>query len=251
VPRKAAAPPSSPTLPPEKAIPILEGLVRESDEIGREPRDSPRRSEWWHNSLGALQAAFGDEHEIVQQFGIAGYSFSPASEDETRQGLSAKATVLQSAITQLRWRLPDSNQIFLPAGSQHDAFVEIRKIVQQATKELFIVDPWVDHTLWPLLTNIPNTCKIRVLTEHTKGDFLLEAKRFVAQHGVNLEVRRTAAYHDRFVVLDGARCFHLGASIKDAGNKAFALSEFQRPTVVQAAIADADSEWRTSTVVPF
>jgi hypothetical protein len=224
-------------------------LVRESEEITQGPEDSARRSEWWHNSRGALRAAFGENHEIAQQFDNAGLRFSPGTEAEERADQSARVAVLQSAITQLRWLLPDPGQLFLSAGSQHDAFIEIRKIVRQATKELFIVDPWVDHTLWPLLTNIPSACKTRVLTENMKGDFLLEGKKFIAQHGATLEVRRTANYHDRFVILDGMKCFHLGASIKDAGNKAFALSELERASVARAAITDAEAEWLKSTVV--
>ena len=71
---------------------------------------------------------------------------------------------------------------FLPAGSQHDAYVEIRKIIQQATVELLIVDPWVDDSLWVLLSNVPPNCRIRVLTQEMKKDFQLEAKKFAAQH---------------------------------------------------------------------
>jgi hypothetical protein len=145
--------------------------------------------------------------------------------------------------------LPDPDQIFLPAGSQHDAFMEIRKIIQQTRGELFIVDPWVDHTLWPLLTNVPSSCQVRVLTENMKGDFCLEARKFVAQHATQLSIRRTASYHDRFIILDRTRCFHLGASIKDAGNKAFALSELQRSTIAQAVINDVEAEWMNAIPV--
>ena len=35
-----------------------------------------------------------------------------------------------------------------------------------------------------------------------------------------VEIRKTTNYHDRFIFLDKKRCFHLGASIKDAGKKA-------------------------------
>lgn len=115
-------------------------------------------------------------------------------------------------------------------------------IVQQGAAQIFVVNPYVDHTLWPLLTNLPKSCKIRVLTEHLKGDFVLEGKRFRAQHGNTVEVRQTLNYHDRFIILDGSKCFHLGASIKDAGNKAFAISEMHRSQIAGAVIADAESE---------
>ena len=67
-------------------------------------------------------------------------------------------------------------------------------------------------------------CKVRILGEHLKGDFKLEAGKFAAQRGTLVEIRTTNSYHDRFIFLDGKRAFHLGASIKDAGNKAFHVS---------------------------
>jgi len=158
-------------------------------------------------------------------------------------------SVLRSAAAQLRWKLPDPKQVFLPSGSPHDAYVQIRSIIQQAAKEALIIDPWVDETLWPLLTNIPRSCKVRILGEHLKGDFELEARKFVAQHGTSIEVRTTTKYHDRFIFLDRKRCFHLGASIKDAGKKSFALSEFERPQLVAATLADAEAEWARATHV--
>lgn len=73
--------------------------------------------------------------------------------------------------------------MFLPAGSAHDAYIEIRKIIQLATTEILIVDSYVDGTLWQQLTNVPPTTKIRIMTMQMKGDFALEGRKFAAQHG--------------------------------------------------------------------
>jgi len=88
----------------------------------------------------------------------------------------------------------DANQVYLPAGSQHDAYVELRKIVQLAKNDLLIVDPYVDETLWELLTNVQATVKLRILTREMKNDFRLEARKFTAQHGHKIEVRTTSKY---------------------------------------------------------
>jgi hypothetical protein len=138
---------------------------------------------------------------------------------------------------------------FLPAGSQHDAYVEIRKIIQQATTEILIVDPWVDDSLWTLLSNVPPNCGIRVLTQQMKNDFQLEAKKFAAQHKNVISVRQTKNYHDRFIVVNAKRCFHLGASIKDAGNKACALSEISSPAIAASVIMDVEAEWTKAIIV--
>jgi hypothetical protein len=137
----------------------------------------------------------------------------------------------------------EANQVYLPAGSQHAAYVELRKIVQLAKQDMLIVDPYVDETLWELLTNVQPTVKLRILTEQMKKDFRLESRKFSAQHGNAIEVRTTSKYHDRFIVEDGQRCWHIGASIKDAGNKACAFSELVRPELVKFVIADVESQW--------
>jgi hypothetical protein len=163
----------------------------------------------------------------------------------------ASVAVLQSAVKQLRWRLKDPNQVFFSAGSQHDAYIELRKIVQLATSEILIVDNYVDDSLWQLLTNLTSNVRIRILTQNMKGDFLLEARKFATQHGYAVEVRQTAKYHDRFIIADGRRCWHIGTSIKDAGSKAFAFSEMLQPDVINFIRNDVESTWSASTQVPL
>jgi hypothetical protein len=143
----------------------------------------------------------------------------------------------------------ENHQIFLPAGSQHVAYVQMRKIVKGAKREILIVDNYVDHTLWELLTNAGSKVKVRILTNHMKGDFRLEGRKFVAQYGRPVEVRKTTNYHDRFIIADGLRCWHIGTSIKDAGSKAFAFSELVRAELVKAVISDVNTQWSVATIV--
>jgi hypothetical protein len=249
--------PSPPTFSPEKAIPILENLVTEAEKLRREPWDSLEREMWVNTSAGALIRALGQGNPTVDAFDTAQTGISSIydrPEQRLRQAndqLDRMIAVLRSAIEQLRWNLPDPKQVFLPAGSPHDAYVEIRKILAQVTNELMIVDSWVDQTLWPLLSNLPATAGIRILTDHMKGDFILEGRKFAAQHGNTIEVRTNLSFHDRFVFVDGAKCWHLGASIKDAGNKAFAMSEIADPLIASFIKQNAEKTWSVATVVPL
>ena len=40
----------------------------------------------------------------------------------------------------------------------------------------------------------------------------------------DLEIRYTNKFHDRFIILDKNTLYHLGASLKDLGNKVFAVN---------------------------
>ena len=253
--RQKTAPILAPTFPPERAIPILENLVTDAEQFFREDRHSSKRQQWISTTEAALQAALGSANPAVDAFSSAQCgSYSPYDTEQELQEqadsqLRGMIAAVSSAVQQLRWNLPDPNQVFLPAGSPHDAYVEVRKLCSTTTQSITIVDSYVDETLWPLLKNLPATTAIRILTTQMKSDFALEGRKFVAQHGNTVEVRTTKSYHDRFILLDGKKCWHLGASIKDAGNKAFAMSEILSPSLVSAVLTDVDSTWNAASIV--
>jgi hypothetical protein len=245
------------SFPPDKAVPILEQLVSDADALLKEHRDSTKRQKWQSTAQAALERALGLGNPATLAFVQADCGFSSFYDTEdTRQQranerLRDMVAAVSSGIQQLRWELPDPTQTFLPAGSEHDAYVKIREILALVSQNVVIVDNWVDGTLWTLLTNVPASSEIRVMTMQMKPYFSLEGKKFVTQHGNKVEVRTTMNYHDRFILVDGAKCWHLGASIKDAGRKAFALSEVVSLSIAAAIRTDVESTWTSATPVPL
>jgi hypothetical protein len=255
--RQRNVPTLSPSLPPERSIPILEKLVIDAEKLFQEHRHSPKRQEWINTTEAALQAALGSTNPAIDAFSLAQCgSYSPRDSEQKLQKQSdnqvrGMIAAVNSGVQQLRWKLPDPTQVFVPAGSTHDAYVEVRKLCATATQSITNVDSYVDDTLWPLLKNLSATVAIRILTAQMKGDFALEGKKFAAQHGNAVEVRTTKSYHDRFILLDGTKCWHLGASIKDAGNKAFLMSEVLSPALVATVLTDVQITWDAGSVVPL
>jgi hypothetical protein len=120
-------------------------------------------------------------------------------------------------------------QAFFATGSDHDAYIHIRAILQTAKANLFIIDPYMDGTIYQVLgTLISAKMTVKILTSKVSSDFVLEGRKFVKQHTqFCLEFRRTKDFHDRFIILDQTKCYLIGASIKDAGNKGFAIVELE------------------------
>lgn len=56
----------------------------------------------------------------------------------------------------------------------------------------------------------------------------------------SLEVKRTTLFHDRFLVLDDAEGYHIGASLKDAGKKCFGINRIEDISVIKDIIEKAD-----------
>jgi hypothetical protein len=113
--------------------------------------------------------------------------------------------------------------MFFPKGSPWDGFVVIRDVFAEATATITVIDAYCDGTVFKMLAQRPlDKLHIRILCSKGADAVSAEAKAFTAQHpGATAEVRKTKDCHDRFILLDGKTCIHIGASIRDAGKTAW------------------------------
>jgi hypothetical protein len=98
----------------------------------------------------------------------------------------------------------------------------------------------------------PTALRVRFLTvvRNLRPDFGVELDAFRKQMGgIQIEVRASDDFHDRFAVVDGARCFHIGASIKDAGSRAFMVSEIEDPANIESLKHALEMAWQTGQSV--
>ena len=137
-------------------------------------------------------------------------------------------------------------------GQIFDAFSFIAELVQKAQFEIILVDSYVDvNTLNILAKKQPDTTVVVYTLDNARlsdGDIAL----FNAQYP-ELIARRTKAFHDRFLILDRSMAYHLGASVKDAGKRSFAINKLEDETLVESllqrlAIIDESSENTNSPV---
>lgn len=115
-----------------------------------------------------------------------------------------------------------SQRVFFD-GQIYDAFSLIVGLVQRADREIVLIDNYVDLGTLNILAKKNPGVKALVHTLDNKKLSPLDIKAFNSQYP-SLEVRYTTAFHDRFLILDGRDAYHIGASIKDAGKKSFAIS---------------------------
>lgn len=64
----------------------------------------------------------------------------------------------------------------------------------------------------------------------------LDVDAFNAQYP-QLSVEHTTAFHDRFLVLDKEEGYFVGASLKDAGKKSFAIARIEDAEAVAGILA--------------
>jgi len=95
-------------------------------------------------------------------------------------------------------------------------FNKIREIVEEATSEVFFVDPYLDaEFVSKYLPQIKPSVNVKLLTSESLSKLVPAVQAFVSQHETNIEIRKPQKIHDRFVFIDGSTCYQSGASFKD------------------------------------
>ena len=109
-------------------------------------------------------------------------------------------------------------------GQMWDAVNCIEEIISKAEKSVILIDGYVDRNTLAMLTGKKAGVSVSVFTsEKTCRITEQESEAFNSQYGP-LNIRFTNEFHDRFLILDEKELYHIGASIKDAGKKAFEIS---------------------------
>jgi hypothetical protein len=108
-------------------------------------------------------------------------------------------------------------------GQIYDAFKLIADVFQSAKKSIVVIDNYADDTVLDMLAKKKKAVSVDIVTNAPKRISALSAEKFNSQYSP-LRIVKSDEFHDRFIVIDGSKLYHFGASLKDAGKKCFAVS---------------------------
>lgn len=120
----------------------------------------------------------------------------------------------------------ESNQKLFFDGQIYDAFTLLTDLIQKATKEIILVDGYVDVKTLNLLAKKQPGVNVTIYTHANTKLSAQDISTFNAQYP-QLTVKYTKLFHDRFLILDRKKVYHIGASLKDAGKACFGISKFE------------------------
>lgn len=111
---------------------------------------------------------------------------------------------------------------FIPVGNSFDAFAALSKVLQTATKDVLIIDPYMDETaLTEFGSAVPENVCLRLMADQTycKPTLRPAAAKWVQQYGATrpLQVRLSPqkTLHDRAIFIDWTTAWTLTQSLKD------------------------------------
>lgn len=121
-------------------------------------------------------------------------------------------------------------------GQVWDAFELLVSLVRSAKGSIVLVDGYVDAGTLNILAKKAEGVSVTVWTHPRTRLTRRDVDAFNAQYP-RLTVEHTTAFHDRFLVLDRSECYLVGASLKDAGKKSFAVARVEDVDSINAILA--------------
>jgi hypothetical protein len=116
---------------------------------------------------------------------------------------------------------PDQGIFF--EGQIFDAYAFVSGLITQANQRIDLIDNYIDASVLTLLSKRPIEVKACIYCSKIGATLQLDLEKFNAQYPA-IELHRIAPCHDRFLIIDDAQVYHIGASLKDLGKQCFAFS---------------------------
>ncbi|MDY5964530.1 MAG: ORF6N domain-containing protein [Peptostreptococcus porci] len=120
-------------------------------------------------------------------------------------------------------------------GQIYDAFSFIVRLVKKANKEIILIDNYVDINTLNILCKKNQGVDVVIATAGKGSLSAKDIAKFNAQYP-KLSVKTTTDFHDRFLIIDKAEVYHIGASIKDAGKKSFGITKIEDKDLIQSLV---------------
>ena len=133
----------------------------------------------------------------------------------------------------------ESNQKVFYDGQIFDALNLLTELIARAEQSIILIDGYIDVVTLNILAKKKDQVSVLAYTYPNARITNQDITNFNAQYPT-LEVKRSTAFHDRFLILDEKEGYHIGASIKDAGKKCFAINRIEDIGVIRDVIQRAE-----------
>ena len=117
-------------------------------------------------------------------------------------------------------------------GEIYDAYSLLVDIISKASKEIIIIDNYVDKVTLDILSKKKINAVVLLITDENKSKLTkTDIKKFNSEYPL-LKIKYTNTFHDRFIIIDNKELYHLGASLKDLGKKVFGINKIEDISVL-------------------
>ena len=139
--------------------------------------------------------------------------------------------------TIVKGQLPPHEGLFYD-GQIFDSYSFISDLVRKAKIEIILIDNYIDLTVLDRLTVKSPGVDVIIYTQPKTPIKKLDIAKFNAQYPT-LTLKNTTSMHDRFLIIDQAEIYHIGASLKDLGKKCFGFTRLEEAQLMIKTVMGA------------
>jgi prophage antirepressor-like protein len=158
---------------------------------------------------------------VLKEYIRNGYAINTHKITEKR--LSNLETDMQEVKAHIKSSTLELKQGIFYDGQIFDAYVFINDLIESAQNEVSLIDNYIDHSIFTLFSKYPDI-RFKIYTQSINKHLQLDYDKYKKQYK-NIELKLSRSCHDRFLIIDNSELYHIGASLKDLGNKVFAFSK--------------------------
>jgi hypothetical protein len=118
--------------------------------------------------------------------------------------------------------LPPNQGIFFD-GQIFDAYTFVSDLVKSSANSIILLDNYIDDSVLLMLSKRKANVTATIYTQKINNQLKLDLEKHNQQYPP-IEILAFKKSHDRFLILDNQKVYHIGASLKDLGKKWFAFS---------------------------
>ena len=167
-------------------------------------------------------------NRILKEYLLKGYAVN-----SRMNLLENKLEILSNKVSEIDIQISSHlipNQGVFFDGQVFDAYELTSRLIRSAKFSIVLIDNYMDENTLTQLSKKQKGVKVTLFTKKVTQQLGLDLKKANEQYG-NFEVKEFHKSHDRFLIIDNAEIFHLGASLKDLGKKWFAFSKMDKNSV--------------------
>lgn len=171
-------------------------------------------------------------NKVLKDHLLKGYSFNQRL-NRIEDNVSTLSKRLDRIDLQIETDVLSKYGIFFE-GQMFDAYKCISDILRSAKKSVILLDNYIDDTVLMQLSKRRKGVQAVVFTKKISNQLKLDLKKHNAQYD-EIVIKEFVQAHDRFLLIDGKAVYHIGASLKDAGKKWFAINKMDSAAVALIA----------------
>jgi len=172
-------------------------------------------------------------NQVLKEYLLKGYVINEnrvTVSNENYIELKNEVTSINNRLLKIEDKVLDKeyrvNKIFFN-GEFYDSYTLIQQIFESASSQIIIIDNYIDRSILDRLVVKKDKLKVLIYTNNRTCKLLNEdISKFNSQYG-GLTIKYTKNVHDRYIIIDYDKLYHIGHSLKDLGKKIFSISELE------------------------